>query len=618
MTWTNPQAWWLLVALPVVAGIFLYRRRIPVIAIPSLGPWRVIGVPIKVRDIWSLLRRLLVLALQLAIILAMVAVAVGPHLARKTTTAMFLVLDASATMQARTSGDQTRYDLALQSADQWLAGMGAETRVTVILAADVPLLPFVGLAPAQIRGDLRSTVPTDTDSRLDEAVALAGTLAGQMPSAEVIVISDFAGADPDVLLRTWHSSAPLRLVQVGDSSPDAGLISAAYGDDGGEVIITGQLAQHGLDGRPIEIHATRDGRILATTSVIPKGPVTSFRMQLQPERTPVPAGIVRLHLNLQDSLSLNNDFLIRTAVTQKRVAVIANGESPMAELVASAGGVQVVGIDSQKTGNLSGFDLVIFDRCQPVWQGPPPATGGFLFVGCVDPFGWVTSAGMAPGGTPTSWAPAHALLKDVQPEMLKAGPTFVIAGDRVGSLSSQMEVGSDPLLVELMPSAMQSSRAVYLLFDPYASSAAKSYSFPILIYNALDYLVPDDPFTRLFFCTGQSARISGDSGIRRIFAPDGTELPLVSTGRQLVIPRLAACGEYQCTGSKPRESFVVNYVSDRPAKPLPKVPVAPSASATQQTFHWSLPDPQILALYVLTVLVVTDLSLFVLGRIRIA
>src|SRR5436189_2271016 len=88
------------VAVPVAAA-FLYRRTSRVREVPAVTYWERIGRPVESRSFSSLLRRLLSLLAQLLVVAGLVFALGVPWPAKAKAHRTVIVLDVSATMQAK-------------------------------------------------------------------------------------------------------------------------------------------------------------------------------------------------------------------------------------------------------------------------------------------------------------------------------------------------------------------------------------------------------------------------------------------------------------------------------------------------------------------------------------
>jgi hypothetical protein len=159
-------------------------------------------------------------------------------------------------------------------------------------------------------------------------------------------------------------------------------------------------------------------------------------------------------------------------------------------------------------------------------------------------------------------------------------------------------------------------RAVYLLFDPFSSPAGSSLAFPILIFNSIDYLVPENTHTRAYALTGDSP-IVGKSGKQvTVTGPDGQLVPLMVSGNDLRISQLLQPGEYRVQGPEGVIIMPVNYASMRATQPLPRM--SNQLTIVDNGVSWfSTLSPESMAVWIAIALCIAETFLVFTGRVRI-
>jgi Ca-activated chloride channel family protein len=203
----NPAGGIALGAVGILIALHLYGRRRRVIPVSALFLWRQIPPQAIERRrfradplFWT----------QLALLLALIGGYVRPWIARPAPVVdrmrLLLVLDVSASMQAREPGG-SRFELARRRArglvDQLLAG----DEVMIVAAADRVHVALRWTSDrAAARGRLEALEPLDTPTDLAPAVDLALGEAESAPGCQVVVLTD--------LPREASGAPPVRLAAV--------------------------------------------------------------------------------------------------------------------------------------------------------------------------------------------------------------------------------------------------------------------------------------------------------------------------------------------------------------------------------------------------------------------
>lgn len=128
-TFLSPAAFSLLLALPLLFLPYLLQQRHKQLVVPALFLYQDIRAPAQQR-LWGKLRLSPLFFLQLLILLLLVTIAARPTVPRKTAQKIAIVMDTSASMQARAnSGTRALFDMAKTQLAQELSSFSAESLV---------------------------------------------------------------------------------------------------------------------------------------------------------------------------------------------------------------------------------------------------------------------------------------------------------------------------------------------------------------------------------------------------------------------------------------------------------------------------------------------------------
>ena len=136
-TFLSPAAFSLLLALPLLFLPYLLQQRHTQLVVPALFLYQDISAPAR-RRLWGRLRLTPLFFLQLLILLLLVGIAARPVVQQETVQKIAMVMDTSASMQARTdsgtrtlSEARTLFDMAKTQLAQELSSVSAESLVSV-------------------------------------------------------------------------------------------------------------------------------------------------------------------------------------------------------------------------------------------------------------------------------------------------------------------------------------------------------------------------------------------------------------------------------------------------------------------------------------------------------
>ena len=222
MNFLAPSAFWFALALPVVVVFYLLKRKRVVKLISSTLLWQKFLAENQANAPFQKLRNNWLLLLQLLLLLLVILALARPYFAGDAATSRLrvLILDASASMQA-TDVKPSRFESARAEALTYVDGLRDQDQMIVLQAGAVTEVKQSATSEkAALRRALAATGPTDSITRLDEALRLAETLVQNQNDAEIHLFSD--GAFP---FPAGFDKKPLPIVyhRIGTGGDNAGI-----------------------------------------------------------------------------------------------------------------------------------------------------------------------------------------------------------------------------------------------------------------------------------------------------------------------------------------------------------------------------------------------------------
>lgn len=553
MDLTNPSALWYLILL--VIPLLLARRRAPRVrrAVSNLYLWRELARRDPARLSIRRLRRNWLVALQIALMGAIIVALAGPVVACRAAR-VALVVDLSMSMGAR-DGVTTRLGLAREHARAILRGMAPDTIVRLIAAKSTPRdLGEQSAGALATNRVLDALTPTGGSANLPAAIRLAST--GEAAVQHVYVLSDRAWRDaPDLVSPagpavTWE--------QVGHDADNLAVARIAarrlpLAQAGGQVLV--EIRNYSSHARETEVEIAQDGQLIGRQSVhVPArgaqailqdvmrlGHLVSARLvnddalDADNSRFTVVPPLARIGVMLSTP---GNFFLEKVLAANPRIAL---------EMVEPDRASNRVGASERRAGG-AGVDVIVCDGCVE----PPGRDEATLLVA-------PRASPLAPAALAIS-TPGHAIAASLEfGELLVTPLTFpgmTTQGDVI------LRAGGQPVAVAY---ERDGRRIVELRLDLAAPDLALSTAFPVLIANAIDWLAEQDE-NRLEQTPGFLAqwRLPGLFASDQVSAtaPDGRPARVSLQGRHLVIADTDLPGPYRVHSPAGEQMFVVNPVID--------------------------------------------------------
>jgi Ca-activated chloride channel family protein len=528
------QAWGLVAAAAAIAaGLFLIKLRPPRIVVPSLVLWQRVLDASPDLTRWERIRRAvsLLATIGLAILLAMAitrpsrsAGARSPGHGR-----VLIVLDSSWSMLARTRTGETRWDRALAEARR--------------VAASSDEAAIATTADGLVEG------PTDDAVLLDAALRRL-TPSGEDDTAWPVIsgadaihfVTDGAVARPldrRVIVHSVFEPASNVAVTAFDVRP--GVLAAERGKP--LILAEAYVEVANFAARPqkVRVSLTRGNTALAANE-IQMGPGEAYR------ETVSVAGrgesVLHVHVEADDNaLAIDDDaYAWVDRARPMSVMVVGTQTEWVRRLLTGNPDVRVADA-APEAYRAAGQDLTIFDRWAPSQPPREPA----LYFAPPGSSGWL---GATRDESKPLWEAAgdHPVVRGVDPATLRI--------DRARSYSSpdllavaRSRQGTPIVYVQ----ETAARRAVVVTFSAADSNLATAPGFPILVANALDWLMHP--------AMAEGARRPGlasfTTAVARVVAPDGSTLPFVRADG-LAYAMLRTPGLYAAEGGGARTMIAVN------------------------------------------------------------
>ena len=209
-----------LLALPLIA-LYLIRVKRRAVTVGYLRLWEDLLVESRARSLFERLKRWASLLVQLLILGLLVAALLEPSReARERESRQTLVLlDASASMQVREPGGQTRFELALAEARREIAARRGEDQLMLVAVSDrVEVLSPFERSGLRLREALEGAAPTQRVLAAGRALAFARQVLADQPNPRLLVLSDGSAGE---VARAWEASQP-RAARGPAAQPGAG------------------------------------------------------------------------------------------------------------------------------------------------------------------------------------------------------------------------------------------------------------------------------------------------------------------------------------------------------------------------------------------------------------
>lgn len=564
MNFLEPSAFWFALALPAVVVFYLLKRKRVVKLIASTLLWQKFLAENQANAPFQKLRKNWLLFLQLLLLLLVILALARPYFAgeAKQSRLRVLVLDASASMQA-TDVKPSRFEAARAEAMRYVDGLREGDQMIVLQAGALTQVRQSATSEkSALRRALEAAAPTDSITRLDEALRLAETLVKDQHDAEIHLFSDGAFPFPEGFET---KSLPLVYHRVGESANNAGITALdvrANPDNPAQRAIFANLANvssNALNAR-LELSFNDQPVDLKVVTLPPRGSLPQVFVVDQNEN-----GFFTLKLVVNDALAVDNEASVISLLPRPVKVLLAGAGNRFLEKAVRA----VPNVELSVTSNprLGGgeFDIVVVDNIAPVvW---PDANVLALNTWRTN---WFDTVGRLEGPPIVDWKNTHPLLRFVNFQNV-----FVNESLAVKTPAWALPLVESPQTPLVLAGEFDNQRIVWVGFDSLQSTWPLRVSFPIFVANAIDWLNPATSRAELLSVqAGTPFRFRLEQPVNQAIVrhPDGTESPLLvnTNASEIFFGDTSRRGRYTLQAAGAEVAFTVNLLDSGETDISPK------------------------------------------------
>ncbi|MEO1286189.1 MAG: VWA domain-containing protein [Chloroflexota bacterium] len=358
----------LLVAIPIIL-LYILRLRRREAVVSSNFLWQQLLRDREANTPWQRLRRNILLFLQLLILILLVLVLMRPAQVVPTITASktVILLDASASMNARDVDSGTRFEAAQREANLLLNDLTPDDQVSVIWVAESaePLIPYTN-SFLEARAAIFDAEAGSGQGDWSTALTLAAAGAQGTDNFSIIIITD--GGIEDAGLLPENIPAPV-IVPIGESASNLAITALATRTLAGQnpQLFT-QIQNYDTVANEVSLLIRLDGDLWESISpTVSAQSSASFTFEISESFSTVQAELV-LDDSVVDYLESDNiAYAVTNENSTRRVLVLSDQRNIfLDEVLRSLPNVQVfTGDVNRLTLPTTPYDLYIFNNYLP-------------------------------------------------------------------------------------------------------------------------------------------------------------------------------------------------------------------------------------------------------------
>ena len=561
MSFANPLGLLLLLSIPAIVLLHLFRQERRRREVSSLYLWREISDQHSRRMRPRLLRNVNLLLQLIAALLASLALA-QPIVETTATTGsreIVVLIDDSASMQSG-AGGVSRMELARNRAREVVGRAPRNSRIMLLTAGPRPtVLQTFTADRTALYETIRDLEATDGPNDLARAVALVRGLAPG-PEAEIVFVTD-GSVSPGALAEIPYpvTLATVGIPEEGDGENGASANRAITSfelrerPDGSAFEVLSAVANYSPDPAGGTYRLTADAELVSERSI-----------DLEPgEERLVTAVIPRTRGTVYTAELADNDdaldvddraFAAASGERPVRVQLVTPGNLFLESFLAVYPNVQLTIAESVNQD--SPFDILILD------QVPAPARlrGNVIAFATALPDGPFTQTDTRELEQTVSVRASHPILEGVQLNQIRVGRYAV--GEMNPRATVLAAAGDAPLLYTYRRDRLT---LVATTFGLAGSDIALRGSFPVLMNNIVEWLAPVAPAGEVGYASvGSVVPLYVPPGEEvAVVRPDGTAVRATPRTSPFEFTRTDQTGVYEVRGESFRSHFAVTLADAR-------------------------------------------------------
>lgn len=468
--------------IPVILVLYFMRPKRQERVVGSTLLWRQALQDLQASHPWQRLRITPLLLLQLLAAFVIILVLTRPAIFTSSPVSgdTIIVLQASASMQA-TDVAPNRFDNAKNTIADFIDSIGPNDRLSLITMARTPqVLIADSQSKDQLTAALQRAKVTNQDADLQQALALAASLTEGHSNAQVVVIGDGHIMNPDQGLIT---SFPVRYLRVGSAAPNTAIMALSARTVQNQLVAFAQIANYSRQQRAIPVELYGDGKLIGVkTATLGAGGTGALQW------SPIPATTRLLHARLitQDPMAVDHEaWAIVGGSLHARVLLVTKGNIFLETVLRLQPNIDLYETTPDKYANVNTYDLTVFDGYVPpqLPQGSlffinPPA-GNYPF-GTVGPIIHVSQSHLSAG------TDGNNLLSGVDLSSVHV----LNSSHQLKATSWAQPIVSTTETPIFLAGENNTTRMAALGFDLHDSDLPLQPSFPILLHNLTNWLLP--------------------------------------------------------------------------------------------------------------------------------
>ena len=564
MSFLAPTAFAFAAAIPVVIVFYLLKRKRVVKLVSSSLLWQKFLAETQASAPFQKLRHNWLLILQILMLALIVFALTRPYFSgdQKQGALYVAILDASASMQA-TDVEPSRFESARDEARDLVSSMKDNDQMVVLRAAsNTRVMQSSTGEKGALRRAIDACEPSDSPTRLVEALKLAQTLIENRMFAEVHLFSDGA---IDEIEGMHIKDIPVVYHKVGERSDNLGVVQLdvkAHPDDPAQKAVFASVGNYSEQTQRTQLELRFNNQMLASRSLNVPGGTNAQEVFLVPQSED---GVFTVTLSNEDDLKVDNQASAVSLMPHPvKVLLVTPGNRFLEKSLRSIPNIDLEVVPAL-VGDAADQDVVVLDGVIPA-EWPKP---NVLAINVARP-GWFAAVGEVEYPSVVDAKATHALLRFVDFDTVD-----IARSKAVKTPSWALPIVESQQTPLILAGEFERQSVIWIGFDTLESTWPLRVAYPIFMQNAVEWLNPAlANAAELSVRSGEPFRLPllESLGAASVELPDGSteELVLDEGATEVLFGGTTRQGVYRITAGTNSTPFCVNLLDSVESNILPQ------------------------------------------------
>jgi Ca-activated chloride channel family protein len=504
------------IIIPVILLLYFMRPKRRERVVSSTLLWQQASQDLQASRPWQRLRITALLLLQIlaAIVIVLVLARPATFISSPIGGNTIIILQASASMQA-TDVPPSRFEAARSNITNLIDGLGPSDQLSLITMAKTPqVLIAFSSDKSQLTSALQRAKVTNQDADLEQALSLAISLAAGHTDAQVLVIGDGHVLPPD---QTLVAPFPVHYQQIGTDAPNAAILALASQTIQGKLVALAQIANYSHQQRSIPVELYTDGNLVGVqTAILAAGASGALQWgPLSPATRFLHARIIS-----QDAMTIDHEaWAIAGGSMHGRVLLVTKGNSFLEASLRLQPNIDLFETTPDTYASVGNFDLTVFDGFVP-----SSLPSGALFF--VNPPRDSNIFGKSGAEISISHISAGSDNQNLLDQVDLSSIHVVRKSHQLTPAAWMQPIIVTPETPLLIAGKQNNRRIGVLSFDLHDSDLPLQPTFPILIYNLVNWFLP--------LPVAGNAQVAPDTSVTIQAWPGAERITITGPGQQPV------------------------------------------------------------------------------------